>query len=347
MLCTRTCRAACVVDCIGRSEIGRIQPAWQPAGGLGNDFARSKRNAHRIAWITLRSTDIPRDKGHSALWSDIVKLRRVELVVIWYLSKLGRNQSRDFTITIGPGRHLHIVCAFVSVSFAPHPCRPGSMHAATLRRRNQRLENIMAKTSAEEQARAANGKSNGASNGNGESKSNQVQVDGHAAIPTRPLPTSRGGASSRVRIALTVFALCLLVFYQRNQKKTGGTALPETYAICSREGEARVYTAEINETSGEGGVVQCVVVRGKRVADLGSLGGSLLPGLQGQTGDAEHIAGRPNRAHSVHVGREGPDGPDSPLAMGRAQDRCRHLLPGEGGGTDARESEHHQVSSTS
>lgn len=64
--------------------------------------------------------------------------------------------------------------------------------------------------------------------------------------------------------ASVVLALCLWLYSHR---RTGVPAmLPETYALCSPKG-SNIYTVNANNQK-----VQCIVVKGSKVIDMGSLG---------------------------------------------------------------------------
>jgi hypothetical protein len=72
----------------------------------------------------------------------------------------------------------------------------------------------------------------------------------------------------RTRLAISVFILVLVAVYQRAHAASSGAGrLPKVYGICSKDGSKTVYTSEVNDPA-----VECVVVDGKRIADLGSLG---------------------------------------------------------------------------
>ena len=94
-----------------------------------------------------------------------------------------------------------------------------------------------------------------------------------ARKPTRQLPTRS------LHLSITLGILCLFVLYaQRNGSgravyKNGGMKMPDSYAICTKEGLS-VYS--VPEDSGVGGV-ECVVVQGKTVLDIGSRGQLLFP----------------------------------------------------------------------
>jgi hypothetical protein len=80
-----------------------------------------------------------------------------------------------------------------------------------------------------------------------------------------------------IHISITLLILACFIIYANNQRHTkkpivyevGNTNLPEWYGICSREGK-KIYTVPVD--SGVG-AVECVVVGGKEVKDVGSLGG--------------------------------------------------------------------------
>ena len=77
-----------------------------------------------------------------------------------------------------------------------------------------------------------------------------------------------------LHLSITLGILCLFVLYaQRDGSgriayKSGGRKMPDRYAICSKEGKL-VYS--IPEEGGVGGV-ECVVVEGKMILDIGSRG---------------------------------------------------------------------------
>lgn len=79
-----------------------------------------------------------------------------------------------------------------------------------------------------------------------------------------------------IHISITLLILACYILYANNQRlikrpvvyKVGGDALPDWYAICSKEGK-RIYTVPEEGGLGE---VECVVVGGKEVKDTGSLG---------------------------------------------------------------------------
>ncbi|CAA7270285.1 unnamed protein product [Cyclocybe aegerita] len=70
--------------------------------------------------------------------------------------------------------------------------------------------------------------------------------------------TSRSGS---LKILLAAVLLSFVAFYVNMSPKT----LPETYALCSKEGK-QIYTVDDNDTS-----VECVLVKGSYVVDSGDL----------------------------------------------------------------------------
>jgi hypothetical protein len=91
-----------------------------------------------------------------------------------------------------------------------------------------------------------------------------------AARPPPKRPTRH------IHISITLLILACFILYANNQRfakkavvyTVGGAALPEWYAICSKDGK-RIYTVPEEGGLGE---VECVVVGGKEVKDTGSLG---------------------------------------------------------------------------
>lgn len=104
-----------------------------------------------------------------------------------------------------------------------------------------------------------------------------------SVVKTRPprvkyQVTGAGRAPRNLPIAISLALLAAIVLYANRNGLTkaaspwtvdsGMKPLPETYAVCSREGK-RVYTVPADEPSA--GAVECVVVGGQRVLDTGSL----------------------------------------------------------------------------
>lgn len=94
-----------------------------------------------------------------------------------------------------------------------------------------------------------------------------------AARPPPKRPTRH------IHISITLLILACFILYANNQRlapkpavvfHTGLKDLPEWYGICSKEGK-RIYTVPEDGGLGE---VECVVVGGKEVRDIGSLGES-------------------------------------------------------------------------
>jgi hypothetical protein len=94
-----------------------------------------------------------------------------------------------------------------------------------------------------------------------------------AAYQRTPPPPAK--STRPVHLALTILILGYAVFHSmRSGGKApklvygaGGKDLPDTYAICTREGKG-VYT--VPEAGGVG-ATECVVVGGKEVLDTGSI----------------------------------------------------------------------------
>ncbi len=125
------------------------------------------------------------------------------------------------------------------------------MFAATLRRRNQRLAATMAKL---------DDKSTG-----GPVPADQTTATTAATLPPPPPPPAR---DSRFRWAISIFLLVVFAVYQQDKFiNKGGKSLPKIYGICSKDGKPSIYTSEVETPA-----VECVVVDGKRIVDLGSLG---------------------------------------------------------------------------
>ena len=88
----------------------------------------------------------------------------------------------------------------------------------------------------------------------------------------RPPP---GRPMRQIHISITLLILACFILYASRLRNVdnpkryelGGRPLPEWYGICSNDG-MRIYT--VPEEGGLG-AVQCVVVGGKEVKDLGSL----------------------------------------------------------------------------
>ena len=97
----------------------------------------------------------------------------------------------------------------------------------------------------------------------------EVQAAGPRA---RARPPPRSNRQLHISISLVILVFFVLYAQRYGPKKPvyelGGTHLPEWYAVCSKEGN-KVYTVPVD--GGVGGV-ECVVVKGQRVVDTGSLG---------------------------------------------------------------------------
>lgn len=93
----------------------------------------------------------------------------------------------------------------------------------------------------------------------------------------QPPPVRRPTRALHISISLLILAAFVLyaqkhrIGRQGKSYTVGGQALPEWYAICSKEGR-QVYTVP---AEGGVGAVEYVVVGGKEVVDTGSLGGAL------------------------------------------------------------------------
>jgi hypothetical protein len=122
-----------------------------------------------------------------------------------------------------------------------------SMFAASLRHRNQRLQAGMSK----EYHRSAVPNCNKHST---------------AQPPPPPPPPPPRPREFRFRLAISIFLLVAFTVYQQSQSTQGKKRLPDVYGICSKDGRESIYTSE-EETP----AVECVVIDGKRIADLGSL----------------------------------------------------------------------------
>jgi hypothetical protein len=90
----------------------------------------------------------------------------------------------------------------------------------------------------------------------------------------RPPTSRRPTRSIHISISLLILAAFVIYAQKSGLKKPsrvyelGGKPLPEYYAICSKEGK-KVYTVPESEGLGP---VDCVVVSGKYVVDIGSIG---------------------------------------------------------------------------
>ena len=80
----------------------------------------------------------------------------------------------------------------------------------------------------------------------------------------------------QIHISITLLILACFILYASRLKSTqslqkydlGGKSVPKWYGICSKEGK-KIYS--VPEEGGLG-AVECVVVGGKEVVDIGSLG---------------------------------------------------------------------------
>lgn len=87
-----------------------------------------------------------------------------------------------------------------------------------------------------------------------------------ASIPVNSV-SSRLSHSTRLVMSLATSVALALCLWLYSRRRTGILAvLPETYALCSPNG-SNIYTVNAKNQK-----VQCIVVEGSKVIDMGSLG---------------------------------------------------------------------------
>lgn len=72
--------------------------------------------------------------------------------------------------------------------------------------------------------------------------------------------------SWNVKIGFAAVVISFVAYYYSSWSAIEDT-MPETYALCSSEGTADIYTVDENNTS-----VECILVRGSWIVDSGGLG---------------------------------------------------------------------------
>jgi hypothetical protein len=83
-------------------------------------------------------------------------------------------------------------------------------------------------------------------------------------------PTSQSSSWGFYYYKLAVVAVffSVVVYNSSSSWNARRQRLPETYALCSRDGEKKIYTVDVENKR-----VECLLVRGSHVVGSGELGG--------------------------------------------------------------------------